>query len=857
MTTQATTPMLTQYQKVKSQYRDCILFFRLGDFYEMFYEDARTACKILDLVLTARGRGTPNEAPMCGIPYHAADGYINRLIKAGHKVAVCEQVEDPATAVGIVRRDVIRVISSGTYLDENSSDARYLCALYPNGSSIGIAFTDLVSGTIQTNQFDNPHKIIELLARLPICECVFPLTEENKIKEILKNPLLKTKTLTLSGQENWSFNLEIASKNLCEHFAVLNLNGFGLEGLPTAVATSGALLEYLKTMNRQPLRHINHLSLYTDEEYVYLSPAAHYGLEIETFFKTIHRTLTAMGKRQLRIWLTHPLRKVDAIQNRQNAVTVLRSNGQALHKLRECLSPLPDLEKSISKLSCGYTQPKDLLSIRNSLYLLPKIRETVDGLFAKNSLFCVDDIPDLRKLLENAINPDMPLANNEGKVIRAGFNAELDELKNIQENGQQWLRQYQAQEITRSKINSLKVGFNKIFGYYIEISKANVHLVPSHFIRKQTLVNGERFITPELKEYEEKILTAEDKIRKIENELIEDIKKTILDHAPSLHRFSQSIATLDCLYSLALLSQEAGYVAPEISEDFILDIKEGRHPVVEKTSSQNFIPNDTYLDDKDQHLIILTGPNMAGKSTYIRQIALLVILAQMGSYVPAQSAHVGVVDKIFTRIGAHDDITKGQSTFMVEMSETADILNNLSARSLVILDEIGRGTSTFDGLSLAWALAEHFQRAKSRTLFATHFHELTALADEHTGVVNYNVAVKEWQDEIIFLHKIIKGSSDDSYGIYVAKLAGVPQGIINRSKKILHELESQSNLKTRLTAKPSNDDQLSLFVNTADSVAENLKDTLKNIDVNQMTPIEALNKIQELKQMIAIQITSS
>ncbi len=850
MTTKTITPMLAQYQKVKAQYRDCILFFRLGDFYEMFYEDAHVACKILDLVLTARGRGTVNETPMCGIPYHAADNYINRLIKSGHKVAICEQVEDPALAVGIVRRDVIRVISSGTYLDEHSSDSRYLCALSPNGHTIGIAFTDPVSGIIQTNQFENPHKIIELLARLPIYECVFPLSEENKIKDILKSPLLKTRTFTLSPQESWSFNTDIAIKNLCEHFAVLNLAGFGLDHLDMAVASSSALLEYLRIMNRQPLRHIDRISLYTDEEFVYLSPAAHYGLEIETFFKTINHTLTAMGKRQLRSWLGHPLRKVQSIMERQHAVSLLRESRENLQNLRSYLHPLPDLEKSISKLSSGYTQAKDLLSIRNSLALLPKIKETVAPFTTQNPLFNIADIPHLRKLLDDAINPDMPLANNEGQVIKRGFNADLDELKDIQKNGQEWLRQYQAKEISRSKINSLKVGFNNIFGYYIEVTKANAHLVPQDFVRKQTLVNGERFITQELKAYEEKILTAEDKIRKIENELIEQLKKTVLDHTSVLHAFSQSVATLDALYSLVLLSQESGYIAPDISEDNVLSIKEGRHPVVEKTSRQNFIANDTYLDNKDQHLIILTGPNMAGKSTYIRQIALIVILSQMGSYVPANSCHVGVVDKIFTRIGAHDDITKGQSTFMVEMSETADILNNLTPRSLVILDEIGRGTSTYDGLSLAWALAEHFQKHKSRTLFATHFHELTALAKEYPGVKNYNVAVKEWQDEIIFLHKIVEGSTDDSYGIYVAKLAGVPQEIIARSKTILRELETQGHLKQRGTAKPQIADQLSLLSQTTDSVAEKLKKTIETLDLNTMTPLEALNKIQEWKKLL-------
>lgn len=849
MTTETATPMLRQYQKIKSSHKDCILFFRLGDFYEMFYDDAKAASRILDLVLTSRGRGTPNEAPMCGIPYHAADGYIARLIKAGLKVAICEQVEDPALAKGIVRRDVIRVITAGTYLDEASPDSRYLCALTPDGQTIGIAFTDPVSGSIQANQYENPHKIIELLSRLPIHECVFPSSEEAKIREILNHPLLRGKRLTLSAQENWSFAPEIARKNLQEHFAVLNLRGFGLEELSLAMASSGALLEYLKLMNRQPLKHIDRIRLYDDEDHVYLSPAANYGLEIETFFKSINHTLTAMGRRQLRFWLQHPLRRVDAILQRQDAVTMLRNDTETLQGLKDCLNPLPDVEKCISKLSSGYTHAKDILAVRNTLALLPKIQEVVKP-FAQNSLFTVEDIPKLRKLLDDAVDPEMPLANNEGRVIKRGFNAELDSLKDIKENGQEWLRRYQAQEIARTKINSLKVGFNRVFGYYIEVTKSNLSNVPENFIRKQTMVNGERYITPELKEYEEKILTAEDRINKIENELIGELRKAILDQSSALHDFSQAIATLDCLYSLAILSREANYVAPQINDGESIDIKEGRHPVVEKTASHAFIANDTYLDRTQQHLIILTGPNMAGKSTFIRQVALLVILAQMGSYVPAQSAVIGVVDKIFTRIGAHDDISKGQSTFMVEMSEAADILNNLTPRSLVILDEIGRGTSTFDGLSLAWALAEHFQKAKSRTLFATHFHELTALAEEHSGVKNFNVAVKEWKDEIIFLHKIVPGSTDDSYGIYVAKLAGVPGGVITRAKKILTELEIQSNLKERLTSKSSNEQQLGLFNVTNDPALEQLKETIEKIDINRLTPLEALNKIQELKSLL-------
>lgn len=839
--------MLKQYQQIKSQYRECILFFRLGDFYEMFFEDARIASRILELVLTCRGKGTANEAPMCGIPHHAAQGYIARLIKAGLKVAICEQVEDPAAAQGIVRRDVIRVVSAGTFLDENSPDSRYLLSLSPNGQAVGMAFIDPATGTIQTNQYRDAGKIVEIMARLPIYECVFPVEEEQKIKDLLKHPLLQTRPVTLSPQESWSFNPQIAYKNLCEHFSLLNLKGFGIDELPLAIASANAILEYLRLMNRQPLRHIDRVSLYADEEYVYVSPAAMYGLEMETLFRTINLTLSGLGKRRLRTWLHHPLRETSAILNRQAAVTLLKERTDIQHQLKEFLNAFPDIEKCVSKLSCGYTHPRDLLALRNAVTLLPKIREAVLPLAGQNRLFAVPDLPALRELLTNAINPDMPLSNAEGKVIRRGFHADLDALRDIHENGQEWLRQYQAGEIKRSKINSLKVGFNKIFGYYIEVTNANLGSVPPDFIRKQTLVNGERFITPPLKEFEEKILTAQDKILKLEHELIARLREAILKETAALHDFAQSVATLDALYSLGMLAQQPHYVAPEISEDLVIDIKEGRHPVVEKTSGTAFIANDTYLDCDEQHLIILTGPNMAGKSTYIRQIAILVILAQMGSYVPAKSARIGVVDKVFTRIGAHDDITKGQSTFMVEMSETADILNNLTARSLVILDEIGRGTSTYDGLSLAWALAEHFQKTRARTLFATHFHELTALAAEHTGVKNYNVAVKEWKDEIIFLHKIVPGSTDDSYGIYVAKLAGVPAQIINRAKKILTELELQNNLKERPTAPAAQESQLSLFAQQPDPRWEDIKAALNDLDINRLTPLEALNKIHELK----------
>ncbi len=596
------TPMLRQYQQIKSQHKNCILFFRLGDFYEMFYEDAKLASGILDLVLTSRGRGTPTETPMCGIPYHSAEGYIAKLIKAGLKVAICEQVEDPALAQGIVKRDVVRVITSGTYLDDHSSDPRYLlCLSLPlrvgnADGPIGIAFIDPAAGTIQTNQYDNPHRVIEIMAKLPIYECVYPISAEDKIKQIFNHPLLKIKNIVFSGHDDWCFNTDIAHKTLTQHFALPNLRGFGIEGMSFAIASSGALLEYLKQMNKQPLRHIDRIALYADGKYVYISPAATYGLEIENLFKTINHALSPMGKRKLRYWLYHPLKQPASILQRQAAVTILKDQSEIQKKLQEYLSRIPDIEKSLSKLSSGYSHPKDLLAIRNALELTPEIQRTIHPLTERNRLFSIEDIPSLRELLDKAINPEIPFSNPDGKIIKKGFDAELDQLREIQESGHEWLKNFQIREIQRTGINSLKVGYNKVFGYYIEITNTHLSHAPSDFIRKQTLVNAERFITPELKEYEEKILTAQEKILKIENRLLSVLHKEILDHSAGLHHLCKSIATLDVIYSLSLLAQSARYTAPEVTEDSAIDIQEGRHPVVEKMTTQNFVPNDIYLD---------------------------------------------------------------------------------------------------------------------------------------------------------------------------------------------------------------------------------------------------------------------
>ncbi|MDE2010503.1 MAG: DNA mismatch repair protein MutS [Candidatus Omnitrophica bacterium] len=844
---QAPTPMLKQYRDIKARHQDAILFFRLGDFYEMFFEDATQASSILDLVLTSRGHDASGKVPMCGVPYHSSENYIAKLIKAGKKVAICEQVEDPALAQGIVKRDVIRIISSGTYLDE-SVDSRYLISISP-GKTFGVAFIDNSGGTIFANEL-LLHQTIELLAKLPVCECLYPEAQEDVIKDLFSHPLVKMRAIALSPRGDWAFNNAMAHKSLCDHFSVQSLKGFGVDDLPLAQGAAGALLEYLKTMNKTGLKHIDRMGLYTQNDHVFISPAAHYGLELESLLSTIDLTATPMGRRALRFWLYHPLKDTAAIRLRQEAAQSLAGNRpQAGHspllvRLGECLKNMPDLQKALSRISCGCGSIKDILNIRQGLLRVPLIAETLAG--TTNPLLKINDLTQLRELLTKTINPDVPLAKPEGRMVQPGIDAQLDELKNILENGRVWLAQYQAREIKKTGIPSLKVGFTTVFGFYIEISKARSQKdVPAGYVRKQTLVNAERYITPELKEYEEKFLTAQDKILNIEKRILDQMEKEILAQAAGLHEVCNQLAHVDCLFALGTLSLWDRYIFPQINDSAVLEIKEARHPVVEKTVTENFIANDLLLDTGDNHLVILTGPNMAGKSTYIRQNAILVIMAQMGAPIPAQAATIGVVDKIFTRIGAHDDIAKGQSTFMVEMTEAADILNNLTPRSLVILDEVGRGTSTSDGLSLAWALAEHMHVQNVRTLFATHFHELIALAGQFTGVKNYNVAVREWKDKIIFMHKIVPGGSDDSYGIYVAKLAGIPESVIKRSKEILSQLEIGTPDPYR-----KEDKQLSLFTPTAPVLEDRLRAALEAIDINTLTPVDALKKLDELKKQL-------
>ncbi|MCM8804693.1 MAG: DNA mismatch repair protein MutS, partial [Candidatus Omnitrophica bacterium] len=835
---------------------DCLLFFRLGDFYEMFYQDAKIASKILDLVLTSKNVGKSGKIPMCGIPYHSADSYISKLIKNGYKVAICEQVEDPKKAKGIVKREVIRVLTSGTYIDETNPEARYLFSLCIE-EKYGYSFIESGGSTIFANQCDEKIKLIETIFKLPVYEVIYPETQKDKINEIFSNPLLKIKNITITPMDDWHFNYEISRKTILETFKVANLMGFGIEGLPFAQKSIGPLIDYLKETNKSGLFHLDRICFYNDNNFVYIPSSAINGLEIEKLIEVLDKTETPMGKRLLKYWVLHPLTDIKEIEIRHNIVEKFVKDKKLREGLKNILSDIRDTEKSLTKISYGYASIKDIIEIKKLLQKIPHLLEYGKEIFENFDYFEIQDIPELRDLLEDAIDENIPSANFEGKVIKSGFNKEIDRLRQVKENSESYLAKYQEEEIKRTGINSLKIGYNKVFGYYIEITKPNLKFVPSDYIRKQTLINAERFTTSKLKEFEEEILTAEEKIILLENEIIEKIKEEILKNSHKINLANLTIAKIDVLLSFAEVSIENNYTKPIVDKSYIIEIKEGRHPIVEK-SVEEFVPNDTYLDTSENHLLIITGPNMAGKSTYIRQVALIVLLAQIGSFIPAKYGRIGYVDKIFTRIGAQDELTKGQSTFMVEMTETAQILNNLTNRSLIILDEIGRGTSTYDGFSLAWSVAEYLYREKIRTLFATHFHEITALG-KYKGIKNYNVSVKKLGDNIIFLHKITEGATDESYGIYVAKLAGIPEKVIKRADEILSKLELEGAIKDKIIGEveievpslfsyeeKSKLDELKMEIKKLESI----KNEIKNIEIENLKPIDALLKLKEIKDKI-------
>lgn len=801
------TPMMKQYRQVKADTPpDSVLLFRLGDFYEMFFDDAKRASPVLDVALTKRAG-----VPMCGIPYHALDNYLPRLIDAGLKVAVAEQMEDPAVAKGIVKRSVTRIISPGTVMDGSILQPKrnnFLTALSRSKDRFGLAWLDISTGEFKAAELAGPAELEMEMHRLQTRECVVPQSlfdEWEKGKSFPAAP----KSPLWTPLDEWTFSYESASDLLKRHLQVASLDGFGMRGRSLAVCAAGAVLHYATENLRHSAGHVRSLKLHTPSEHLTLDPICQRNLELVepmiggckegTLLHVLDRACTPMGSRMMRDWILKPLRSVDAIVARQDVVGALKDDPMTLAELRETIGAVRDLERITARLNVGGANARDLLSLAHSLGMVPGVKSLLSAYdlpLVEAIRSQLHDLQELAARVLHAIADEPPATISDGGIIRAGFNPALDELRAAATDGKNWVAALQSKEQERTGIKSLKVHFNKVFGYFIEITKSNLSLAPQDYIRKQTLANCERFITPELKEMESKILGAEDKGKALEQQLFEELRSFAASFTPQIQETASALASIDALCSLAECAVKHGYCRPHVSDDDVLDIKAGRHPVLDfSMKGERFVPNDTLLDGDENRMMIITGPNMAGKSTYIRQTALLVIMAQMGSFIPAEGAKVGVADRVFTRVGAADDLSRGQSTFMVEMVETANILNHASARSIVILDEIGRGTSTFDGLSIAWAVAEHLldhPSCRARTMFATHYHELTELALTRKGVKNYNVAVREYGDQVIFLRQIVPGGTDKSYGIHVAKLAGLPQEVISRAKEILDNLENNA-----------------------------------------------------------------
>lgn len=836
MSDKSTTPMMAQYRRAKAEIApDTILFFRLGDFYEMFFEDAVVASEILGIALTKR-----QSYPMCGVPYHAVDLYLAKLLRAGKKVALCDQMEDPALAKGIVKREVTGIVTPGTVLTDSMLDAarpNYLAGLHRAGKTFGLAMLDLSTGDFWMEEAADPDALFDDLARYAPPEVILP--EALHADERFLAGLNAAGSFALTAREDWIFDPATAEDGLCRHFGVQSLAGFGGEGHPAATAAAGALLYYVTRDLRRNAAHVRRIRFRAAADAMVLDESTLANLDLvasrgtpradapTTLLKALDTARTAMGSRLLRDWLVRPLQNLDAIVARHDAVESLLKKRHDLDALRGVLGEIKDLERLLARLSAGSGNGRDVRALATSLAKLPELKTALAAHAAPRlAELAAAIVPqdDLVALIERAIVDEPPMAIKEGSLIRKGYHAELDELRAAAHDGKQWIAELQAREIERTGIKSLKIRFNNVFGYFIEVTKSNLAQVPSDYVRKQTVVNGERFITPELKECEHKILGAEDKSVALEYELFLELRERIVAHVAAIQQTAAAVAELDVLAAFAERALTCRYVRPTMTAAGPLVVRDGRHPVVELLpESGRFVPNDVLLDNVDNQLLIITGPNMAGKSTYIRQVALLVVMAQMGCFVPAASAEIGVVDRVFTRVGAGDDIARGRSTFMVEMQETANILNNATARSLIVLDEIGRGTSTFDGISIAWSVAEYLHNhsdVKAKTLFATHYHELTDIALTLPGVKNYNVLVSEKDDRVVFLRKIVPGAADKSYGIQVARLAGLPAEVVARAKEILANLEDeelsdagQPKLAQPRARKPKIDpgDQLSLF----------------------------------------------
>lgn len=852
---------MQQYTEIKSRYPGIILFFRLGDFYEMFGDDAIKSSKILEVTLTRR-----QNVPMCGIPYHAANAYLKKLIKAGEKVAVCEQLEEPGQGRGIVRRDVVRVITPGTILEDTlleSKQNNFLIAVCPNSqfSLFGIACADISTGEFSASEIPS-EKLLGEIYRLSPVEILAP---KNFHKNNVFASIEKQTSIAVSPLDDWSFTLSEAEGKIQRAFGTASLKPFGLDNKPLAASACGAILSYFENTQKNTQTPFSGIKYYSLENHLILDEAAIKNLELiegsgtrttqGSLLEAIDSTLTPAGGRLLRQWLLMPVLSVAEIKRRQEAVHFFVDDGMRRRELRAHLNNIADLERIVTRLSSGAATPREVIGLKISLETLPQIKEIISsspdlidlpkpisGLSLK--LDCPGGIV---ALIRNAVTDEPPATLKDGGIIRDGFSTELDELRQISRGGKKLISDMESREKERTGITSLKIGYTSVFGYFIEVTKSNLTLVPADYIRKQTVASGERFITQELKSFEEKVLSADEKIIRLEEELFKKLRVDIYAYSQTLKTISTALSELDVYASFAQAAAQQHFVRPEINDGFIIDIKDGRHPVVEnRIKSGSFVPNDTFLDGNSDHLVILTGPNMAGKSTYLRQAALTVILAQIGSFVPASSATVGIVDRIFTRIGAADNLAGGQSTFMVEMNETANILHQFGPRSLIILDEVGRGTSTYDGISIARAVVEYLAKEntglpKPKVLFATHYFELTGLAGEIAGIKNFNVAVKEWQGEVVFLHKIISGAADRSYGIHVAQLAGIPKEVIVRAKDILYKLEENAPSQTKTPRLQQPD----LFSSSFDF--SQILIQLNSINIDTLTPLEALQLLAELK----------
>ncbi|SCZ01142.1 DNA mismatch repair protein MutS [Alkaliphilus peptidifermentans] len=871
------TPMMEQYFQIKKQYQDALLLFRLGDFYELFFDDAEIASRELEITLTGRDCGFESRAPMCGVPHHSVDSYIDRLITKGYKVAICEQVEDASEAVGIVKRDVVRIITPGTLIDTQLLDEKknnYLMSIYGQADGVGISYVDISTGELFTTEIIGEGILQGLqdeITKIQPKEVIYYIEDNVYWKEFF-NEICKQFDLVTNDHDHWCFEYQYASNRLKEHFNVINLDGLGLASTHNGIISTGALINYLKTTQKRFLGHINKINVYHLSETMVLDYSTRFNLELTETIRgknkkgsllwVLDKTSTAMGGRMLRKSLETPLLKIEKINDRLEAVGTLKDNIGLRKELREHLRSVYDLERLAAKISYGSANPRDLVALKTSLEQIPLIKELIKD--EKQLLASVhnriDTLEDIKELINKGIVEDLPIALKDGGIIKTGYHPEVDKLQLASREGKEWIAKLEEEEKLKTGIKSLKMGFNKVFGYYIEVTKSYLKQVPEDYQRKQTLANCERFITPELKEIESKILGAEDKVVVLEYQLFIEIRDIISKEISRIQSTASAIAELDMLVSLGEVAAENNYTKPNINSSHIISIKDGRHPVVEKMlDNQMFIANDIYLDNEDHQVSIITGPNMAGKSTYMRQVALIVLMAQIGSFIPVSEASIGIVDRIFTRVGASDDLSQGQSTFMVEMSEMANILNCATKNSLLILDEIGRGTSTFDGLSIAWSVIEHIsKKISAKTLFSTHYHELTELEGIIKGVKNYRISVKEEGEDIIFLRKVIDGSADRSYGIQVARLAGLPAEVICRAKDILLRLEEKDIARVDSLCISSGREEAVATIEEATPVQidfnslyqNNIIEELKEVNLLETTPIEALNILANLQKKV-------